>query len=362
MRVAEGQTVAMFDFVWRRFASVGLGACLSFALAAIVLASALIPQGWLAVEQLGAQPSETLRWAYRLGLADVSHAPLFWGLVALCAGNFAAMVLVRSFGSRGDVEGTKAPLQGQLESAKPEQAPLQTRQLLAAVLGPPIKEVVEGPSVRLLFETAPRARWMGLTLHAGLVLLMVGAVLASSPPNKTDMVVKATLVAKDAKSNALGYFDLAQREERNFFFHPDVYVLRGYEANALGLGPAVIMQRFDPRTGQSGRFRVFQDAPPGFDAKHRRGQVGLTAVSMGYAARPGFGLTSRGEAVLALIGFALLLVAAMEVGRPQGFVEANILGRTVSLKGWFQPGDQRRFQTLFAGLSALLEQNLRLQR
>ena len=128
-------------------------------------------------------------------------------------------------------------------------------------------------------------------------------------------------------------FDLAQDEERTFFQWRARYTIRDYTPQKDGLGPAVRVERIDPDQRSMEDFWIYAEAPAGFDARHRAGEVAISARSMGLVPRPGAGLASRPEGVLLLMGLGLLAIAALELGRPHGRLLVEAEGRSVRLAG-----------------------------
>jgi hypothetical protein len=103
-------------------------------------------------------------------------------------------------------------------------------------------------------------------------------------------------------------FNLRAGEQRNFFTFPDSYFVRLYKRTKNGLGPAILLERRrkDAKRGES--FWIYQNAPPGFDQRHRKGQVIIEALELGMVPLPGQGLNNSPLVLLLLLGVALCFV------------------------------------------------------
>lgn len=344
--------------IWLAFSSLTTTALLGIALAVLVSISAFVPQGWLATRLAGLEHSESIRTLYVYGLTNVAESPWLLALGALLVGNLVAVLLrlVRARRAAPDdaVLARAAPCAIELDAPFPERAVEQVRSLLARLFGRPVTERVEGARVLLAFETAPRARLTPLTTHAGLVLLLLGAVLSTRPPPPSRSMVRTVLEVRDSRSPAVGTFDLAEDEVRSFFQWRAEHVIRDYAPQKDGLGPAIRMERIDPELRRVEDFWVYLNAPPGFDARHRKGEVSIIAKEMGLVPRPGAGLASRPEAVLLLLGLGLLGLGALELGRPDGRLVVEAEGRRVRLAGVPHRARDPRFFAAFerwAGLT-----------
>lgn len=334
-------------FLWGVLSSPISSAVLGAALAALVAVSVVVPQGWIAVELAGLDEASGLRQAYRWGLTDVAHSPWLYGLLVLLGVNLAAGIIrVLIAPSRSTASTSEARVE--IAARRPERAAEALRLALGRWLGRPVEEAANGPRVRMVFETAPRARWVPLVLHCGLGLLLVGAVLAARPAERADSLVKAEFVVRDANSPSLGFFDVAQNEERQFFGSPNAHTIIGFDPDRRNLGPAVWVAMTDASGRLIDRFWVYRDAPPGFDARHRRGAVAITATRMGYGAKPGHGLVSTWASVVLLVGLGLLGIGLLDLGRPEGLVVVEADGATVWLDGVAARRSDAGFRRLFS--------------
>lgn len=312
-------------------------------LAAWVGVAAFVPQGWMADDLARLEHSEVLRALVPWGLTDVAHSPWLYALLALIAGNWVAMV-VQQVASRREQgpEGEATPAV-ELKAPFPEHAALQTRDGLEPMLGRPSIERVEGSKVVLGWDLARGARLAPAVAHLGLVLLMVAAALASSPPPTEHAMARALLRVRDVATGSEGMFDLVKGDERQLFQNPASYELRYYVPDRLGLGPAIQLMRTEPNRAPSldGLFWVYLNAPPALEAEHRGGEVVFTPLSMGIGPAPGWGIASRPEGVLLLAALALFGLGLARLGRPEGWLEVTVDGRQVRLTGYAASDEER---------------------
>lgn len=352
----------LWSTAWAVLSSYATTALLGTLLAALVAVSVLVPQGWQAVRLAAFDGSPVIRSLYAWGLTDVATSPWLYALLVLLVGNLVAVasraVFARAAGIEAERFLAEAPHREQLETQTPEVAVAQVRAALGSLFGRPVEEKVSGARVMLAYESAPRAALSPIVAHLGLVVLMVGTVLASRPAPVGKSMVRARLEVTDTRSGSVGLFDMAQDEVLTFFQWPFEFSVRAYTPQKDGLGPAVRMERVDPEQRRSDAFWVYRDAPAGFDAQHRvgvdldaarrTGQVVIEALDMGLVPRPGEGLASRPEAVLLLLGLGLLAVGLIELARPDGRILAVVEGRRIELAGTARDRDPRRFEAAFA--------------
>ncbi|MEL6188547.1 MAG: cytochrome c biogenesis protein ResB [Myxococcota bacterium] len=330
-------------------------------LAALVAVSALVPQGWHAVRLAAFDGSPLLRQLHAWGLTDVASSPWLYALLVLLVGNLVAVALRAYFARPRILEEDRflaeAPHRERLETSAPEQAVARVRATFGSLFGRPVEEKVDGARVVLAYESAPRAALSPLVAHVGLVVLMLGTVLATRPAPFAKSMVRARLMVTDTQGGSVGRFDMAQDEVLTFFQWPSEFSIRGYTPQKDGLGPAIRMERVDPERRRVDVFWIYRDAPPGFDGRHRvgldggpeqrTGQVVIEATDMGMVPRPGEGLASQPEAVLLLLGLGLLALGIVELSRPDGRVLAVVEGRHIDIAGTARDGDPRRFGAAF---------------
>lgn len=333
-------------FVWGLLSSPVTSAGLGVVLAGLVAASVVLPQGWIAVELAGLESGEALRRAYVWGLTDVAGSPWLQGLMVLIGVNGLAAMLRAVLAREPELGDGPLPHRAALKARRPERAAEVLRLGFGRWLGRPLREEVMGAHVAMVFSTAPRSRYIPLVLHAGLVLLLVGAALAARPADRMDSLVKAQLVVRDADSRSLGFFDLAAGEGRSFFQNPETYTIAQFMPDRAGLGPALRMAVTGPTGQLLDDFWLYRDAPPGFDARHRRGRVAITATEMGYDAKPGHGVGSRPAGVVLLLGLGLLGLGLAELGRPSGRLVLRSEGGRVVVEGAAARPDDPRFAKL----------------
>ncbi len=337
--------------LWLGFSSLGATALLGIAFSVLAAVSAFIPQGWLAEEFSRLDHTEGLRTLYAWGLTDVARSWWLVGVLVLLGGNLVA-VIARYAAARRSLPDDQAlaalaPHQAELETKLPERAAEAVRAVYGSLFGRPVSERVNGSSVLLAFDTAPRAGLTPLLTHVGLVLLVLGAVLSTRPPPRSDAMVRALLEVREVQSGSMGRFDVAQDEARSFFQARAEHVIRDFQLDRDGLGPAILIVRTDPDQQTRDDFWVYRDAPPGFDARHRRAEVAISASKMEFVPKPGKGLPSRAEGVLLLLGLALLAAGAFELNRPSGRLIAELDGKTVRLSGVPHRLGDPKFQAAF---------------
>ncbi|MBX2813352.1 MAG: cytochrome c biogenesis protein ResB [Myxococcales bacterium] len=339
------------DRLWKGFSSYATTAIFGMLLSVLVAVSAFVPQGWQAVQLAGLEHTETIRELYAWGLTDIATSYWLYGLGCLILGNLVA-VGIRAISterqrSAVEVDVKRAPHHVTLETPQPERAVEGVRNLLASTLGRPVRESVQGARVTLAFDTAPQAFLSPLLTHAGLVALLVGAVLANRPAPPQYSVARAKLEVRDSQTGRVGRFDLATQEVRQFFRWPASYSIVNYSPDRDGLGPAINMQRVDQQARRMDSFWIFLHAPAGFDARHRKGEVSIAATEMGMVPRPGAGMASRVESLLLLVGLGLLGIGVRELGRPAGELVVKTDGRYIELFGLPTQSNDGRFSSAF---------------
>ncbi|MEM1025546.1 MAG: hypothetical protein AAGD10_15890 [Myxococcota bacterium] len=271
-----------------------------------VLAAARFPQDWWAEALLESDRHASLRAWAAWGLTHGFEAPWFWAAVSL---TFGAM-LANGWRERGLGPAQRVVLR----SARPEVAPETVERAFRALAGRPRRLEVDGPLVRLHFDR----RAPDFATNLGVLVIIVTGGAALTPPPPQDMVTRALLEVRDRRSGAAGLFDISQGETRSFFRDPRSYVLGAYVPDRNGLGPAVQIEIQDQESGRSEYFWVYEDAPTGFDGRHRRGSVAIEAESLSLVARPGRGLTTGPLPLLLILGMVLIGFGFLAAGTPEG--------------------------------------------
>ena len=329
--------MAALHTVWRGLASPRTTAVIAMAMALLTMAAAVVPQGEAALTLARYEHSENIQQLVAWGLTDVFGSPWLKALTVLLVGNVAAVLLTRRWrrAAQASVELPKrAQEDTKLEAPRPEAAVETLRETFRTLIGaPPAAEKVDGARVTMTFRAGSGAGLAPLWAHLGLVLLVAGAAWASKPPPRNKMAVRALLDVTDSRSGFTGVFDLVEGETRQFFQWRAQYVLRDYAASKSGLGPAIRMERLFPDQQRRDDFWVYQEAPEGFDAKHRKGFVAIKPRQVGLVPVPGAGLASSGAAVMLLLGLGLLMYGAMAGSQAQGQLWIAVDGREVRLLG-----------------------------
>lgn len=346
------------DRLWLTLSSLRTTAVLTTVLALLAGVAAVVPQGRDALLLLTGEHSEGLRRLAALGLTDVFQSGWMRALAVLLFANVLA-ALVRGFrGGRSDGPAAPpkgAPLVTELVASLPERAVEALRLNLRSALGAaPSGEQVEGAKVTLVFDTHPKSQLTPLLSHVGLILVVVGAGLLMQPPPESRSLVRALLRVTDSRTGSVGHFDMAQGEPVKFFQWRAEYVLRDYRATtSAGLGPAVRVERISPQDQRRDDFWVYRDAPAGFDQRHRRGLVAIEALSMGFYAAPGFGMSSNPASFLLLLGMGLAVLGAVGARRAAGRVWVEADGERVRLVGVPAVAADQAFGRVFERLSLI---------
>jgi hypothetical protein len=311
---------ALVDLPRRLLASDAARLLALCALAATVVVAASLPQGWAADSYLRAPyPGPLKDWA-AWGLTNLADQPLFWALVTLFVGT-AALSALRGAGPRRDRDA--APHHAlKAHAARPEDAPETVAAALRAHLGEPDRAEWDGRQTRLTYRLGPRPG-DGLRTALGLAVVFVAGVYVLQPPPEERTVARAWLGVEEVGSGLHGTFDIVQGEEFTFFQSPDVYVLRGYVADRMGLGPALRFQWSDPQGERFGSFWLYENAPAGFDRRHRQASIALDVLRARQEPVPGAGATSRPASWGLILGLGLLMVGA--AARMQPTVDAAVV-------------------------------------
>lgn len=332
--------------VYRALTSERTTSILVILLAGLVAVSAFVPQGSDALELARDVNATTLHRLAALGLTDVFGSAWLRALGVLLFANMVGVVLSATLGDRREERvraPAKTPHSVELVAALPEQAVEGLRDTLRRLFGAPLGERAEGSRVTMVFDTSAGGRLASLLTHLGLIVLMMGAGVASRPLDKSVRTMgRAILAVKDVSSGKVGTFDMVAGEAIQFFRWPARYTLRGYVPSLESLGPAARLERVDER-GQRESFWVFARAPSGFDERHRKGEVAIEARWMGFIAPPGQGLGSSTGALLLLVGLGLLAFGALAGRRVEGRLWVTADGERVVLRAVPRVRGDRRF-------------------
>lgn len=343
--------MAILFSAWRILASLRTTAIIALAMAGLAVLAAVIPQGPEALTIASYEHSDTIQGLAAWGFTNVFQSAWMKALWVLLAGNVLAVVLsVQSgFGADSALElPDRAAEETKLEVDRPESAVETLRETFRSVLGAaPRSEWVDGARVTMAFDAGARAGLAPLWAHLGLILLVVGAAWASTPPPQAKTAVRAVLEVRDSRTNTTGLFDMVEGETFQFFQWRARYIVRDYAASKDGLGPAVRIERLFPDQQRRDDFWVYAGAPPEFDARHRRGFVAVVAKKIGLLPVPGAGLASSSAATLLLIGFGLLLYGAAVGQGAQGRLWVDVDGKTVRLAGAPLRAGDPQFQRAF---------------
>lgn len=345
----------------RVLSSHQLFAFLVILVGAVTLLTVVIPQGAEALEMAKSPAATRLHELIGWGLSDLYNSPWMRALLSLVAGSFI-LVLSRSWTSdlRGlPVEPPKrAAHEEELEAKEPEHALEDLRAAYVGRFGAPAAQAVDGSRVVLAFDVGRGSQGAPLLSHLGLLLMVLGAGWYAAESSKELGLVRAELEVKDSKGGVTGYFDMAKGEPFQFFQWPSTYVIKGFERDFKGLGPMLIMEQRAKDQPQGITFPIFKNAPPGFDARHRDGQVEIRALRMGYVPAPGLGLATSPFGALMLLGLALLFIGAALGQRARGRLWLEVDGGRVRLLGVpvlaGDPDFERQFQRWTLAAAAAL--------
>lgn len=345
--------------VWLALSSVRTTALLAILLALFAGIAAVVPQGWPAIEIARLEHAESIQKLAAWGLTNVFESPWIRALGAILLVNIASVV-ARSRMSRPPEQQLLtpprgAPFQQELKAPLPERAVEALRETFRAALSTaPVAEQIEGGRVTMVFDTSRRADVAPLMAHLGLVLLVVGAGLSVHPPPRKQAVVQAILDVRDSRTGTIGHFDMVSGEPFQFFQWRAQYAVRDYVVDKDGLGPAIRMeQMFMDSEERPMEFWVYQNAPPGFDRRHRQDVVAIEARRMGIVPLPGAGLASRPSSFLLIAGLGLLVFGALAGNRPRGRLWLETNGDEVRLTGVPHYAGDRGFEGGFNRWSLL---------
>ena len=184
----------------------------------------------------------------------------------------------------------------------------------------------------MVFDAGRDAGVAPLLSHLGLLLLVVGAGLHASGGGEVSKTPRARFEITDSRTKAVGHFDMVAGEAKSLFQWPSQYILHDYVRNRDSLGPAVRLERREAGAPRGGAFWVYLNAPEGFDAKHRSGEVAIRAEWMGMVAPPGNGLADSPVGALMVFGMGLLGFGVFAQRRPRGRIWVEARGRDVAIR------------------------------
>ena len=326
----------MVALLWRVMSSQRSFALLVLLVSGATLLTVAIPQGAEALEMAKSPAATRLHELIGWGLSDVFRSPWMRALLCLVAGSFVATLYRAWPRTRAGlpVEPPEAaPHERELEAPAPETAVEALRGVYLRRFGAPSAQDVDGSRVVMAFDVGQGSKTAPLLSHLGLLAMVLGAGLYASEASRERGLVRAFLEVKDSRSGVTGYFDMAKAEPFEFFQWPSSYVIRSFDRDFKGLGPMIVMEQ-RPKDQQQGiSFPIFKNAPPGFDARHRDGQVEIRALRMGFEPAPGAGLADSPLAALMLGGLALLILGATLGQRARGRLWLDDEGRRVRLVG-----------------------------
>jgi hypothetical protein len=332
------------DLGWRVLSSTRTTALLALLFSCTAFIAAIVPQGAEALALAKDQAATRIHTLAAWGITDIFVSPFFYAIVALLSGNLLAIAISSLFASARPLVRVEppqgAPLDREITAPFPEQAHEIVREALLGRLGQPIAQTVQGARVVMLFETGSAGEVAPLFAHLGLMLLVLGAGLFAATQGEQKGVAHAKLAITDSRTRATGHFDMVAGEPFQLFQYPSRYVLRDYVPSREGLGPAVRLERTAQGAQQASDFWVYLSAPPGFDERHRRGEVFIEGRWMGLSPLPGQGLADSPLGVMMIVGLALIGVGTVKSRHPRGKIWVETSGDKVHLFGQPQvPGD-----------------------
>lgn len=322
--------------LWQFLSSPRTLAVSAAAVAGLFLVSLLVPQGRAAREILALHDHPGLAQLAAWGLTDVFQSAWFHLVLFVFAAVLSAVWLESYRQSQKSLPlepPDGVPLQKTLRVPLPEAAPEQLPRILGRFLGlHHLRTHIDGHRVTEGFGYHLQ-NWRPFLGPLGLVILAVGMGRVSEDRSQTPGAPYARVEVTNPRTNTIGHFDLVEGEAFEFFGFPGKYILRNYHPSYLGQGPAVRIERQDPKTGQSIDFWVFQRANTGFDRFHRKGSVGIELLAAGRRPKPGQGSSPSAWSLLPLIGMGLLVFAATQSGSSKGLLWVKSDGHEVELLG-----------------------------
>jgi hypothetical protein len=345
--------------LWLAISSLRTTAILAIVLALLAGVAAVVPQGWTAVELARLPHATQIQRMVQWGMTEIFDSAWIRAAGILLLINVAAVIyrsrMSESAGGTLIDPPRSAPCSETLKAPMPERAVESLRETFRSLMrSAPVAEKVEGSRVVMMFETARRAELGPLLAHIGLVLLVVGAGLSVKPPPRNKSVASAILAVTDSKTGTVGTFDMVSGETFQFFQWRPRYVLRDYVIDRLGLGPAIRMeQMFPDQQNRTVDFWIYQNAPPGFDARHRKDVVAIEAKRLGVTPLPGTGLASQPASFLLIAGLGLLCFGALAGTRAQGRLWLEADGEDVRIVGLPQHAGDPSFERGFSRWSLM---------
>jgi hypothetical protein len=350
--------------MWLVISSLRTTAVLAIVLALLAGTAAIVPQGWEAIELARLPHATQIQEMVRWGLTEVFDSDWLRAAGVLLLINVAAVVYKSRMTESVDrivVDPPRAaPHTENLTAPVPERAVESLRETFRSLMrSPPAAEKVDGSRVVMMFETARRAELAPLLAHLGLVLLVIGAGLSVKPPPRNKSVASAILAVTDSKTGTVGKFDMVSGEVFQFFQWRPRYVIRDYVIDKNGLGPAIRMeQSFPDQENRTVDFWIYQNAPKGFDARHRKDVVAIEAKRLSVSALPGTGLASQPASFLLIAGLGLLAFGALAGTRAQGRIWLEADGDEVRIVGVPRHAGDPGFERGFARWSLMARATL----
>lgn len=349
---ARNHSRGPIELAWLALSSERLTALLTTVLALFAALSAFIPQGKEALAAAQYEDAVAVHELARWGLTDLFASSWFHALLVLLLANLLSLTIRATVKKPAPLPvgpPAGAPYRVELVAALPERAVESLRESLRARLGAPRNEWVEGSRVSMVFDTSPGGRSATMLAHFGLMAVVAGAALASTHPQDGRSVVHAILEVKDSATGTAGTFDMMSGEPWKFFRWPAQYVIRDFVPSRNSLGPAIRLERTLEGEPRPDDFWVFKNAPDGFDAKHRRGEVAIRAIRLALEPGPGEGVASSRGAVVLVFGMGMLVFGALAGRRPAGLLWVEVNGDRVVVTGVPRVGGDRAFEGRFGG-------------
>ncbi|MBI4816302.1 MAG: cytochrome c biogenesis protein ResB [Deltaproteobacteria bacterium] len=340
----------MLNFPWRALSSERFAAVLVILMSIAAGIAAVVPQGAIAVDLAREPTATTMHTLFAYGLTDIFGSAWVKVIAALLLGNVAAILVRRRYDAKAALTETPprdAPLSLDLRAERPERAVELVRGALSARVGPPRLEVAEGSKVALVFDSGSGVAAAPLVTHLGLLVAVMAAGIEVSTMNPKDAAPAAVLLVTDSTNGTLGRFNMVAGEQFEFFQFSAKYVLREYVRSRGNLGPAIRIERIARGQREGPSFWVYENAPKGFDQRHRAGEVFIDVESSSLKPLPGKGLTGKPTGALLLLGFALVAFGALRGQGASGRLWVLAEGAQVKLVGEPDVEGDRDFESRF---------------